>query len=385
MTGSAKQTSLPEIALLFLKLGTTAFGGPAAHIAMMKDEVVTRRKWLTETEFLDYLGATNLIPGPNSTEMAIHVGHHRRGWAGLIVAGATFILPAMFMVWAIAWAYMKFGSLPEVSGILYGIKPVVIAVVVQALWGLGRTALKTSFLAILSITSLLASAAGLNEIVIIFLAGFLAVIEKKVKLRSAAALPVLSLASIASTTKVLAGVKAVIPVSITKMFLIFLKIGSVLFGSGYVLLAFLRTDFVENLHWLTETQLLDATAVGQFTPGPVFTTATFIGYVLSGTSGAFVATLGIFLPAFLFVAISAPLIPRIRNSAVAGAFLDGVNVASLALMAFVAWELGRAAPVDLLTLSIAIITAVLLIRYKINSAWLVLGGGIAGYLRLTLL
>lgn len=380
MTRSTEQTSLREIALLFLKLGTTAFGGPAAHIAMMKDEVVNRRKWLTESEFLDYLGATNLIPGPNSTEMAIHIGQHRRGWAGLVVAGASFILPAMAIVWTIAWAYMRFGSLPHVSGILYGIKPVVIAVVVQALWGLGCTALKTPFLGILGITSLVLNAAGMNEIAVILLGGILAMTAKKLRSPSASPLLVLALPLFASAPKVLAGVTAVLPASISKMFLIFLKIGSVLFGSGYVLLAFLRADFVENLHWLTEAQLLDATAVGQFTPGPVFTTATFIGYVLAGNLGAFLATIGIFLPAFFFVTISAPLIPRIRNSPLAGALLDGVNVASLALMAFVAWELGRATLVDVPTVLIALIAAVLLIRYKINSAWLVIAGGVVGYL-----
>lgn len=379
---SGERTSLREIALLFLKLGTIAFGGPAAHIAMMKQEVVNRRRWLSESEFLDYLGATSLIPGPNSTELAIHVGHHRRGWAGLAVAGASFILPAMLIVWVIAWAYMKYGSLPQVSGILYGVKPVVIAVVVQALWGLGRTALKSSLLVAVGVAALAANAAGMNEVAVIALGGAAAMLARKIKSPSASVTPALGLVTLAVAPKALAAtVVGAASVSLSTMFLIFLKIGSVLFGSGYVLLAFLRTDFVENLHWLTETQLLDATAVGQFTPGPVFTTATFIGYVLAGHQGALLATLGIFLPAFFFVAVSAPLIPSLRRSPLAGAFLDGVNVASLALMAFVTWELGIATLVDWLTVVIALATAVLLIRYKINSAWLVLAGGVIGYVQ----
>ncbi len=377
------RTTLCELALLFLKLGTLAFGGPAAHIAMMKEEVVNRRQWLTEAEFLDYLGMTNLIPGPNSTEMAIHIGHHRRGWRGLIVAGTSFIVPATFIVWVIAWAYVKYGSLPQVSGILYGVKPVIIAVVLQALWGLGRTAVKTVFLAGLSIASLVANAAGMNEIAIILMAGLIAIVIAKIKTRQNLAIPGMLLISLATTTKALAVTAlSLIPVNLTKMFLIFLKVGSVLFGSGYVLLAFLRADFVERLHWLTEAQLLDATAVGQFTPGPVFTTATFIGYLLAGNQGALLATLGIFIPAFFFVAISAPLIPRLRRSPLAGAFLDGVNIASLALMVFVTWELGRATLVDITTTVIALMSAFVLIRYKINSVWLVLTGGTLGYAHL---
>jgi chromate transporter len=346
---------LRELALLFLRLGLTAFGGPAAHVAMMEDEVVRRRKWLTHEEFLDLLGATNLIPGPNSTEMAIHIGHRRGGWKGLIVAGACFILPAMLLTLGFAWAYVKFGTLPQAKALLYGVKPVIIAVVVQALWGLGRSALKSRLLAALGVAAFIAAFLGVNELLVLLAAGVLAIALRN---RPVA--------------------MAIDPAPLLGIFGFFAKVGSVLYGSGYVLLAFLRADLVDRLHWMTEAQLLDAVAVGQFTPGPVFTTATFIGYLLHGAPGALVATAGIFLPAFVFVALSGPLIPRIRRSPVAGAFLDGVNVASLALMASVTWYLGRAAVVDVVTLLLALASAVLLLRWRVNSAWLVLGGAVVG-------
>lgn len=381
--GEKEKPSLIELALLFLKLGTTAFGGPAAHIAMMKLEIVDRRKWLSEAEFLDYIGATNLIPGPNSTELAIHIGHHRRGWAGLLVAGSAFIIPAALIVWAIAWAYVRFGALPEASGALYGIKPVVFAIVIQAIWSLGRSAIKNSVLAILAVAALAATAAGVNEILLIFLTGFAMIVATNLRgpdksVASSALLGAFALKSIKAIAAVTAGIATT---ELPKLFLIFLKIGSVLFGSGYVLLAFLKADFVDRLHWLTESQLLDAIAIGQFTPGPVFTTATFIGYLLAGNSGALLATLGIFLPAFFFVAISAPLIPKIRKSPIAGAFLDGVNVASLALMACVTYKLGAATIVDTTTVAITLAAAALLFRFRLNSAWLVIGGGTLGLLR----
>jgi len=352
---TSRRTTLGELAWLFLKLGTIAFGGPAAHIGMMEDEVVRRRQWLSHEEFLDLLGATNLIPGPNSTEMAIHVGHKRAGWAGLIVAGSCFILPAFLIVMACAWAYVRYGKLPAAEGLLYGVKPVIIAVVVQALWGLGRKAIKNWWLAVLGVAAVTLSFAGVNELLVLFGIGVLPMLGRVGK-------------------KTL----AVEPFSLLALLLFFLKVGSVLFGSGYVLLAFLRADLVERWHWLTEGQLLDAIAVGQVTPGPVFTTATFIGYILAGKTGAVVATVGIFLPAFVFVAISGPLVPRLRRSPVAGAFLDGVNVASLALMAVVTWQLGRAALVDPVTIGLAVVAAFLLLRYRLNSAWLVLGGAIVG-------
>jgi len=353
-------TSLRELAFLFIKLGTIAFGGPAAHIAMMEDEVVRRRAWLTREQFLDYLGATNLIPGPNSTEMAIHIGYRRCGWPGLLVAGLCFILPAALIVSACAWAYVRFGSLPAATGVLHGVKPVVIAVVIQALWGLGRSAVKTPGLGALGAAAVVGSALGVNELLVLAAGAVIAPIARSLGRPRPASL--------------------VASVALWPLFGVLVKIGSVLFGSGYVLLAFLRADFVQRLHWLTEQQLLDAVAVGQVTPGPVFTTATFIGYVLARGPGAVVATVGIFLPAFVFVAASGPLVPRLRRSPVAGAVLDGINVASLALMAVVTWHLGRAAVVDWMSLALALVSVFLLLRYRVNSAWLVVGGALVGAL-----
>ena len=296
-----------------------------------------------EQEFLDYLGATNFIPGPNSTEMAIHIGHRRGGWPGLIVAGTCFIVPAAIIVGIIAWAYVRYGSLPSAEALLYGVKPVVIAVVIQALWKLGRSAVKTPWLAVIAATSVAFIVLGMQELIVLAVGGTLAVAPKlKWKHRSAG---VFAFAGTQAALGTAAGA-ATIPaasVGLAPIFLIFAKIGSVLFGSGYVLLSFLRTDLVTRHHWLTERQLLDAVAVGQVTPGPVFTTATFVGYILHGPAGALAATVGIFLPAFLFVALSAPLMPRLRRSRIAGSILDGINVASLALMAVVTWQLGRAA------------------------------------------
>jgi chromate transporter len=371
----SRTNTLRELALLFLQLGVTAFGGPAAHIAMMEDEVVRRRRWLTHDEFLDLLGATNLIPGPNSTEMAIHIGHRRAGWTGLVVAGSCFILPAALIVLAMAWVYVRFKALPQADALLYGVKPVIIVVVLQALWGLARTAVKSPFLAGVGVAAAVASFCGVNEIALLFAAGaLLAAVEQIGRGRTVATSLVLG----ASLPAAEAAVSVAASFSLTGLFFVFAKIGAVLFGSGYVLLAFLRADLVEHLHWMTEGQLLDAVAVGQITPGPVFTTATFIGYVLGGVPGAGVATVGIFLPAFVFVAASGPLVPRLRRSKTAGAFLDGVNVASLALMAVVTWYLARAAIIDISTVGLALVSAILLFRYGVNSAWLVLAGGIAG-------
>ena len=369
---------LVELFLLFLRLGTTAFGGPAAHIAMMEDEVVRRRKWMTRDEFLDLLGAANLIPGPNSTELAIHIGHRQAGWPGLVVAGTSFILPAMLIVMAFAWAYVRYGSLPQVAGILYGVKPVIIAIVLHALWALGRTAIKSKFLAVVGVVAVILTVLRIHELLVLFGAGLAAVaartIVRQIKsgLKSLMAAP--ALAMLFQTAGGGAASFGLLP-----LFLFFLKVGAILYGSGYVLLAFIRADLVERWHWLTEAQLLDAIAVGQVTPGPVFTTATFIGYVLGGTRGALVATLGIFLPAFFFVAVSGPLVPRIRRSALAGAFLDGVNVAALALMFVVTYQLGRAALVDFATVGLALISTVILFRIRINSAWLILAGAIVGW------
>lgn len=373
--------SLLSLALLFLRLGTTAFGGPAAHIAMMEDEVVRRRKWMTRDEFLDLLGAANLIPGPNSTELAIHIGHRQAGFPGLLVAGASFILPAVLIVMAFAWAYVRYGSRPQVAGILYGVKPVIIAIVVQALWSLGRTAIKSKFLAVVGVLAVALTFLKIHELLVLFGGGLFAVAAHTMSRRIKGSNSFKSLVS-ASTFSMLLQVSSAGAASfgLWPLFLFFVKVGAILYGSGYVLLAFIRADLVERWHWLTETQLLDAIAVGQVTPGPVFTTATFVGYVLAGTRGALVATLGIFLPAFVFVAASGPLVPRIRKSQIAGAFLDGVNVAALALMLVVTYQLGRAAVVDLATLVLALISAFILFRFRVNSAWLILAGAIIGWI-----
>ena len=381
MSTGDRSTSLRTLGLLFLRLGSTAFGGPAAHIAMMEDEVVRRRRWLTHEEFLDLLGATNLIPGPNSTELAIHIGHRQAGWPGLLVAGVSFILPAVLIVSAFAWAYVRYGSLPQVAGVLYGVKPVIIAIVLQALWSLGRAAIKTKFLALVAVIAAVLTFFRVHELIVLFGAGVIVgltrLIAQRIRSGHNLLLPV-STSPVALFLQASAATTATF--GLWPLFLFFLKVGAVLYGSGYVLLAFIRADLVERWHWLTETQLLDAIAVGQVTPGPVFTTATFVGYVLGGTQGAVVATLGIFLPAFFFVAVSGPLVPRIRRSPTAGAFLDGVNASALALMSVVTYELGRAALVDLKTLLLAIISAVILFRFRLNSAWLVLGGAILGLL-----
>ena len=383
---SDRQTSLSEIARVFLRLGTTAFGGPVAHIAMMEDEVVRRRGWLTRDQFLDYLGATNLIPGPNSTELAIHIGHARGGWPGLVVAGASFILPATAIVGAVAWGYVRYGALPQVAGIPYGIKPIVIVIVASAVWGLGRSTLKTPGLAFLAGAAAVAVAAGVHELVVLAAAGAAGALMR-VTASSRGSLRMLAVMATtgASTSGAVlaAGVgatAAIAPFGLWSLFLVCTKIGAVLFGSGYVLLAFLRADLVERLGWLTEQQLLDAIAVGQVTPGPVFTTATFIGYLLGGAAGAGMATIGIFLPAFVFVALSGPLVPRLRRSPTAGAMLDGVNVASLALTLVVAVQLGRAALPDPLTVALAILSVVALVRYRVNSAWLIVTGGLVGWI-----
>jgi chromate transporter len=376
-----RSTPLRELAFLFLKLGTIAFGGPAAHIAMMEEEVVRHRRWLTHDEFLDLLGATKLIPGPNSTEMAIHIGHRQAGWPGLLVAGTSFILPAALIVTAFAWAYVRYGSLPSVAGVLYGVKPVIIAVVLQALWSLGRAAIKTKFLAAVAVAGVVLTFLRVHELLVLFAGGLVVGLGQLVLRRTISGKQLLSLTSTPyALTLFQIGAAASAPFGLWPLFLFFLKVGAVLYGSGYVLLAFIRADLVERWHWLTETQLLDAIAVGQVTPGPVFTTATFIGYVLSGTRGAIVATVGIFLPAFFFVAVSGPLVPRIRKSLTAGAFLDGVNAAALALMLVVTYQLGRAALVDLKTIILALVSALLLLRFRVNSAWLVLGGAIVGWL-----
>ncbi|HLH63405.1 MAG TPA: chromate efflux transporter [Ktedonobacteraceae bacterium] len=396
-----RENHLAEVALLFLRLGFTAFGGPAAHIAMMREEVVRRRKWISGERFIDLMSVTTLIPGPNSTELAIYLGFVRAGWPGLIIAGTCFIGPAMLIVMALAWAYVAYGSLPQVGWLFYGIKPVVIAIIAAVLVGLGRTTLRSVWPVVLAVLVLGLYLFGINTIALLFggalLFGIIRWSERMYKQRRKQGeeigsffLP-LSLAGIKelwqhiSIAKVGAGIAAVaaatVPYSLPLLFLTFLKIGGTLYGSGYVILAFLRPDFVVNFHWLTDRQLLDAVSIGQFTPGPVFTTATFIGFVVGGWQGALVATLGIFLPSFVFIAIIHPLATTLRRSSWTSTLLDGLNIAAVALMAGVLFQLGRSALIDVVTWVVALIAFAVLLRFKINSAWLILAGAAIGLVR----
>ena len=379
---------LRELAGLFLRLGVTAFGGPAAHIAMMRAEVVDRLKWLSDREFLDLLAATNLIPGPNSTEMAIHLGYRRAGIPGLLVAGGSFIVPAALIVGGIAWGYARYGETPAVGWLMYGIAPVVIAIVVQALVKLGQAALGRAAHVLIAAGALAAALAGVNELVLLAAgagAGLLLVLRPQ---RGAAAavlvaLPALLTRALTGSTALAASAVLAVeaaPFTLTRLALFFLKAGSVLFGSGYVLLAFLRADLVQRWSWLTDQQLIDAITVGQMTPGPVFTTATFIGYLLGGWAGAVLATVAIFAPGFVLVAVTQPLIPKMRASRLLGGCLDGVIAASRGLMASVTWLLGRAALVDLPTVTIAAAGAAVLFAWRPTATWLILGGAVAGWL-----
>ncbi len=370
--------SLGELAFSFLKLGTIAFGGPAAHIAMMEEEFVGRRGWLTREEFLDRLATANIIPGPSSTELAIFIGYGQRGWPGLIVAGCCFIIPAAILVTLFAAAYVHYGALPRMVGMLYAIKPVVIAIILWALLKLAKSAVNTRLLAAIGIIAFFFNFFGVNPLLVLLSAAVLAGLPKAAGRVSAASFVTPNKALIAGVS-VIAGATVVFPVTLTRLFLSFLKIGSVVFGSGYVLLAFLRAEFITKLHWLTEKQLIDAVAVGQFTPGPVFTTATFIGYLVAGIPGAIVATVGIFLPGFLLVALSGPMIPKLRNSPVFSAALNGVVAGSLALMAVVCWQLSRAAIVDWFTLAVFLLSLLGLVRFRVNSAWLIIGAGLLGW------
>ena len=373
LTHKQQKQRLTELAMVFLRLGTIAFGGPAAHIAMMDNEVV-RRQWMSREKLLDLLGITNLIPGPNSTELAIHIGYERAGWRGLVIAGSCFILPAMLIVWMLAAIYHRYQTVPQVEWLLYGIKPVIIAIVFQAVWKLGKKAAKDVPTLVAGVAAISAYLAGLNEILVLILLGIAVMLVKnwhRGHTTGAFLLPFSSvLAAVGSTT--------VTSVSWSSVFLFFLKIGCVLYGSGYVLLAFLQRDLVERNQWLTSQQLLDAVAIGQITPGPVFTTATFIGYLLAGNSGAIAGTIGIFLPAFVLVWLVNPWVTKLRQSSWASGLLDGVNAASLGLMAGVTYTLGRAALVDWLTIIVANLSAIAVFRFQINSAWLVLAGGAIG-------
>jgi chromate transporter len=378
ISGSERpRASVGQLAALFLRLGLTAFGGPAAHVAMMENEVVRRRGWLSAESFVDLLGASNLIPGPSSTELAIFIGYEQAGWAGLLVGGVCFVLPAALLVGGLAWAYVRFGSVPQLHGALYGIKPVVVAVVFEALWNLAPKAVKKSAsLAAIGLLAAVAFAAGAGAIWVL-LAGGAAGLALRLRRPSDAGssgfvVPLAAVTSVGTSTNALA------------LFWTFLKTGAAVFGSGYVLLAFLRADLVERLHWVTEAQLLDAIAIGQVTPGPVFTTATFIGYLVGAQTSPLVAvgyaalaTVGIFLPGFVLVPLVRPVVAKLRRTR-ASAFLDGVNVASLGLMAAVVVGIARSAMVDTVTVVIATAGAVALVRFRANSTWLILAGGALG-------
>jgi chromate transporter len=366
--------SLYDVAKVFLKLGFTAFGGPAAHIAMMQEEVVTKRKWLTEPEFLDLIGATNLIPGPNSTEMAIHIGKKRAGWQGLIMAGACFILPSVFITGIFAWLYKHYGHLPDMQPYIYGIKPAIIAIILSAVYPLAIRSLKSISFVIIGLVVLIGSLLRISEVYLMFGAGFVAVIFSDItsgttdRFRTKILFPMLQIPGIIMTT-----------VSNMKLFLIFIKIGSILYGSGYVLFAFLDTELVST-GLLSRQTLVDAIAVGQFTPGPVFSSVTFIGYQMNGWPGALVATLGIFLPAFVFVAMLGPLLKKLRSSARLSIFLDAVNVASVAIILSVCISMGQEIITDWRTLWIGLIGLCITFGYRnLNSALVVLGGSVLGY------
>ncbi|SFG92194.1 chromate efflux transporter [Pontibacter chinhatensis] len=364
---------LKEVGKLFLKLGTIAFGGPAAHIAMMEDEVVKKLKWMTHEHFLDLVGATNLIPGPNSTEMTMHCGHERAGWKGLVVAGAAFILPAVLITMVFAWLYSKYGQLPQVEPYLYGIKPAVIAIILSALISLGQKALKSTALWILGILTAAAALLGVNEILALFGCGFAGLLLYLIRNRATTAngfAPLLLLQA------PLLAVQS----SNFKIWLSFLKVGALLYGSGYVLFAFLDAELVAK-GLLTRQELIDAVAVGQFTPGPVLSTATFVGWQLNGFWGAVAATVGIFLPSFVFVALLNPLIPKLRKSKAMSAFLDAINVAAVAVILAVAVEMSRDTLTDWRTVLIAVISFIVVFKFKkLNSAFIVIGGAVLGYL-----
>jgi chromate transporter len=368
----SRNNELLEIAKLFFKLGCISFGGPAAHIAMMEDEVVTKRKWMTQAHFLDLIGATNLIPGPNSTEMTMHCGYERGGWKGLFIAGFCFIFPAVVITSVFAWLYLQYGQLPEVEPFIYGIKPAVISIILMAAYKLGKKALKSNELVILGFSTLVACLFGLNEIIALFGCGLLGILLYLIKRNNKALHSFLPLLFLQVADPVRLGT--------LKIFLIFLKVGAILYGSGYVLFAFLDSELVAN-GWLTRQALIDAVAVGQMTPGPVLSTATFIGWQMNGMAGAMAGTIGIFLPSFIFVLILNPLIPKMRKSPMIGAILDAVNVAAVALILSVCIEMGIDTLTDWRTILIAI-TSLLSVFYfkKLNSAFIVLGGALIGFL-----
>lgn len=387
---------LREVATLFLRLGVTSFGGPAAHIALMHEQLVRRRRWLDDARFLDLVGLANLVPGPNSTELAIHLGRERAGWRGFAVAGLAFIVPATVLVLGLAWMYERYGALPQAASLLAGVKAVMIAIIAQALWTLAPKAVKGPLTGALGAGALALALLGINEIALMFGAGLLALSVRAARggarggpLAAVLTAPVATLreglpptAGALTAAAAAAPLAAVaVPFSLPALFLSFLKIGAVMYGSGYVLLAFLRAEFVTRFGWLTEQQVLDAVAAGQITPGPLFTAATFIGHLLGGVPGALLATLGIFLPSFVFVALTGPLLRGRERSPRLGAFLDGVNVAALGLMAAVTWQLGRAVLVDVTSALATLAALFLLVRTKVNSFWLICGGAALGLVR----
>lgn len=371
---SSHKAQLKEIATAFLRLGFTGFGGAAAHIAMMEQEFVQRRKWLSREDFVDRVGAVSLLPGPSSTELAIYLGELRGGIAGLLIAGCSFILPSAVMVGALAWAYQRYGSAPQLGAVLFGVKPIVVALIVQAVWSLARVAVKSVELAVLAAVVLGLAAMNVSAVALLIGTGVAWIVAERLGGKQGGGK---AASGILVQSGAAAAGSASLP-SVLGVFLYFLKVGAVLFGSGYVLLALLRADLVEHLHWLTENQLLDAIAVSQGTPGPFFTVATFVGYIIAGWKGAALATAGMFLPAFLFVAVTAKYLSRLRKSPIAGAFLDGVNAAAVALMAFVGWQFARVTLLSATTIGMAVIAAVLVMRFRVNSAWLILGGALAG-------
>ena len=364
---NSDERRLREIAWAFLRLGFVAFGGALAHIALMEDEFVRRRAWLSREEFVDRVGAVNLLPGPTSTEMVIYLGQLRGGFPGLLIAGTAFILPSALMLFAMAWIYVRFGAMPQITGLLWGVKPVVVVLVAQAVWSLGKTVLKSRELMVLAAIVLGLAAMHVSTLALLVGTGVAWIVANRFgQARGAVAISVVGGSAVTAT------------ITTTGVFMYFLKIGALLFGSGYVLLAVLREDLVTRLHWLSETQLLDAIAVSQATPGPFFTVATFVGYLLSGWRGAVLATIGMFVPAFTYVAVTARVLPRLRKSPIAGTFLDGVNVAAVALMAFVGFQFAREALVAPLAVAIGLISALLVFRYRVNSAWVILGGAVCG-------
>jgi len=372
MAASANKSLLREVFALFLRLGLTAFGGPAAHIGLMQREAVENRKWVSRERFLDLVGACNLLPGPGSTQVAMALGYSRAGWPGLVIAGACFILPASLATLALAWAYVRYGSLPLAQGVLYGAKPVMVAIVAQAVWNLGRMAFRRWQLALAGLLCFAAVLAGAPAFPLLLVAGGLSLLAAWQNARRTTAISFVLLPVGLGGAAATAGFASI--------FLVFLKLGVVVFGSGYVLLAFLKADLVDRLHWVTATQLLDAVTAGQLTPGPVFATATFLGYLVHGWAGAALATAGIFLPSFLMAGLVGALAGRIRQSKLAGAFLDGVNAAAIALMASVAIVLGRATLLDAWTWALGLASIVLLVRFKLNSTWLILAGAALGIL-----